>query len=240
MAERALIIVPTYNERENISRLIHAVLEKDPRLELLVVDDGSPDGTGDVVEAIAAQNKRVHFLRRGRKMGLGTAYIAGFQWSLERHYDYTFEMDADFSHDPAHLPQFLRAIETADLVLGSRYREGKITVVNWPIKRLLLSYFANIYARVVTGLPVWDSTGGFKCYRRAVLEAIDLTRVHSNGYAFQIEMSFRTWKKNFRIVEIPIVFVDRTEGTSKMSKAIIREAVWMVWRLRFKAMTGRL
>lgn len=240
MAERALIIVPTYNERENISRLIHAVLEKDPRLELLVVDDGSPDGTGDVVESIAAQNKRVHFLRRGRKMGLGTAYIAGFQWSLERHYDYTFEMDADFSHDPAHLPQFLRAIETADLVLGSRYREGKITVVNWPIKRLLLSYFANIYARVVTGLPVWDSTGGFKCYRRAVLEAIDLTRVHSNGYAFQIEMSFRTWKKNFRIVEIPIVFVDRTEGTSKMSKAIIREAVWMVWRLRFKAMTGRL
>jgi len=173
-------------------------------------------------------------------MGLGTAYIAGFKWSLARHYAYTFEMDADFSHDPAHLPEFLRTIETADLVLGSRYRHGKVTVVNWPIKRLLLSYFANIYARIVTGLPLFDSTGGFKVYRRAVLEAIDLDRVRSNGYAFQIEMSFRTWKKNFRIVEIPIIFVDRTEGTSKMSNKIVREAVWMVWRLRFWAITGRL
>jgi dolichol-phosphate mannosyltransferase len=240
VAERALVIVPTYNERENISRLIRAVLEQDPRLEVLVVDDGSPDCTGDIVEAITAQNTRVHVLRRPRKMGLGTAYIAGFKWSLERGYDYTFEMDADFSHDPAHLPQFLRAIETADLVLGSRYRDGKVTVVNWPIKRLLLSYFANVYAQVVTGLPLWDSTGGFKCYRRAVLEAIDLSRVRSNGYAFQIEMSFRAWKKNFRIVEIPIVFVDRTEGTSKMSGHIVREAVFMVWRLRFWAIAGRL
>jgi dolichol-phosphate mannosyltransferase len=149
-------------------------------------------------------------------------------------------MDADFSHDPAHLPEFLRAIQTADLVLGSRYREGKVTVVNWPIKRLLLSYCANVYARVVTGLPLWDSTGGFKCYRRAVLEAIDLSRVRSNGYAFQIEMSFRAWKKKFRIVEIPIVFVDRTEGTSKMSGHIVREAIFMVWRLRFWAISGRL
>lgn len=240
MAERALVIVPTYNERENISRLIRAVLEQDPRLEVLVVDDGSPDGTGDIVESIAAQNTRVHLLRRPRKMGLGTAYKAGFKWSLECGYDYTFEMDADFSHDPGHLPQFLRAIETADLVLGSRYRDGKVTVVNWPIKRLLLSYFANVYARVVTGLPLWDSTGGFKCYRRSVLENIDLSRVRSNGYAFQIEMSFRAWKKNFRIVEIPIVFVDRTEGTSKMSGHIVREAVWMVWRLRFWAISGRL
>jgi len=238
--ERALIIVPTYNERENIARLIAAVLEKDPRLEILVVDDGSPDSTGEIVSSIAAANPRVHVLRRERKMGLGTAYIAGFRWSLERQYDYTFEMDADFSHDPGHLPQFLRAIETADLVLGSRYRDGKVTVVNWPIKRLLLSYFANVYARVVTGLPLWDATGGFKVYRRAVLEAIDLSRVRSNGYAFQIEMSFRAWKKAFRIVEIPIVFVDRTEGTSKMSKSIVREAVWMVWRLRFWAMTNRL
>ncbi|HMC54775.1 MAG TPA: polyprenol monophosphomannose synthase [Gemmatimonadaceae bacterium] len=240
MPERALIIVPTYNERENIARLIAAVLEKDPRLEILVVDDGSPDSTGEIVSSIAAANPRVHVLRRERKMGLGTAYIAGFRWSLERQYDYTFEMDADFSHDPGHLPQFLRAIETADLVLGSRYRDGKVTVVNWPIKRLLLSYFANVYARVVTGLPLWDATGGFKVYRRAVLEAIDLSRVRSNGYAFQIEMSFRAWKKAFRIVEIPIVFVDRTEGTSKMSKSIVREAVWMVWRLRFWAMTNRL
>ena len=240
MAERALVIVPTYNERENITRLIQAVLEKDPRLEMLVVDDGSPDGTGDIVESISATNKRVHVLLRPKKMGLGTAYIAGFQWSLERRYDYTFEMDADFSHDPAHLPQFLKEIQTADLVLGSRYRAGKVTVVNWPIDRLLLSYFANVYARVVTGLPLWDSTGGFKCYRRTVLEALDLSRVRSNGYAFQIEMSFRAWNKNFRIVEIPIVFVDRTEGTSKMSKSIVREAIWMVWRLRFWAITGRL
>jgi dolichol-phosphate mannosyltransferase len=240
VAERALVIVPTYNERENISRLINTVLAKDPRLEVLVVDDGSPDGTAQLVEALAAQNNRVHLLKRARKMGLGTAYIAGFRWSLERDYAYTFEMDADFSHDPGHLPEFLRAIETADLVLGSRYREGKVTVVNWPMTRLLLSYFANVYARVVTGLPLWDSTGGFKCYRRAVLEAVDLDDVRSNGYAFQIEMSFRAWRKNFRIVEIPIVFVDRTEGTSKMSRSIVREAIWMVWRLRFWSLTGRL
>ena len=240
MAERALVIVPTYNERENISRLIRSVLEKDPRLEILVVDDGSPDGTAAIVESLATQTPRVHILKRAKKMGLGTAYIAGFKWSLERKYDYTFEMDADFSHDPGHLPEFLRTIETADLVLGSRYREGKVTVVNWPIQRLLLSYFANVYARVVTGLPLWDSTGGFKCYRRAVLEAVDLDDVRSNGYAFQIEMSFRAWKRNFRIVEIPIVFVDRTEGTSKMSKSIVREAIWMVWRLRFWSVTGRV
>jgi dolichol-phosphate mannosyltransferase len=240
VTERALVIVPTYNECENISRLITAVLWADPRLDVLVVDDGSPDGTGDIVETMGSSNPRVHLLRRPRKMGLGTAYIAGFRWSLDRDYAYTFEMDADFSHDPGHLPQFLRAIETADLVLGSRYRDGKVTVVNWPIKRLLLSYFANVYARVVTGLPVWDATGGFKCYRRGVLAAIDLTRVRSNGYAFQIEMSFRAWKKQFRITEIPIVFVDRTEGSSKMSGSIVREAVWMVWRLRFWSVTGRL
>ncbi|HEY8174495.1 MAG TPA: polyprenol monophosphomannose synthase [Gemmatimonadaceae bacterium] len=240
MAERALVIVPTYNERENISRLIRAVLDQDPRLEMLVVDDGSPDGSGDIVEAIGTENKRVHLLRRARKMGLGTAYIAGFKWALERDYAYVFEMDADFSHDPAHLRQFLKVIETADLVIGSRYREGKVTVVNWPIGRLLLSYYANIYARIVTGVPIWDLTAGFKCYRRTVLEAIDLSRVRSNGYAFQIEMHFRAWKKKFRIVEIPIIFVDRTEGTSKMSGHIVREAMWMVWRLRFWSITGRL
>jgi dolichol-phosphate mannosyltransferase len=238
--ERALVIIPTYNERENISRIIVAALGQDARLEVLVVDDGSPDGTASIVESMAARDPRVHLLRRAKKLGLGTAYIAGFKWALEQRYDYVLEMDADFSHDPAHLPEFLRAIETADLVLGSRYREGKVTIVNWPINRLLLSYFANVYARVITGLALWDSTGGFKCYRRSVLEAIDLNDVRSNGYAFQIEMSFRAWRKNFRIVEIPIVFVDRTEGTSKMSKAIVREAVWMVWRLRFWAITGRL
>jgi dolichol-phosphate mannosyltransferase len=240
VAERALVIIPTYNERENISRIIEAILEKDQRLEVLVVDDGSPDGTGDIVETIGTSNPRVHLLRRAKKMGLGTAYIAGFKWALERRYDYIFEMDADFSHDPGHLPEFLRAIETADLVIGSRYRGGKVTVVNWPMSRLLLSYFANVYARVVTGVPLWDLTAGFKCFRRTVLESIDLDDVRSNGYAFQIEVHFRSWRKKFRIVEIPIVFVDRTEGTSKMSKAIVREAVWMVWRLRFWALRGRL
>jgi dolichol-phosphate mannosyltransferase len=239
VAERALVIVPTYNERENVARLIETVLSQDPRLEVLVVDDGSPDGTAAIVRGIIALNPRVHILERPRKMGLGTAYLAGFRWALENGYDLVFEMDADFSHDPAHLPEFLRAAQGADLVLGSRYREGKVTVVNWPIARLLLSYFANVYARAVTGLPVWDATGGFKCFRRQVLEAIDLSKVRSNGYAFQIEMSFRAWKRGFRIVEIPIVFVDRTEGQSKMSRAIMREAIWMVWRLRWWGVTKR-
>jgi len=237
--ERALVIVPTYNERENIARLIETVLAQDPRLEVLVVDDGSPDGTGEIVGGIMATNYRVHILRRPSKLGLGTAYIAGFRWALEKKYDYVFEMDADFSHDPSHLRDFLRAIGASDLVLGSRYRNGKVTVVNWPIARLLLSYFANVYARAVTGLPVWDATGGFKCFRRSVLEAIDFSKVRSNGYAFQIEMSFRAWKRGFRIVEIPIVFVDRTEGESKMSKNIVYEAVWMVWRLRWWGLTRR-
>jgi dolichol-phosphate mannosyltransferase len=240
VAERALVIIPTYNERENITRIIDAVLAQDERLEVLVVDDGSPDGTGAIVDELAARNPRVHALHRPRKMGLGTAYLAGFKWALARGYDFVFEMDADFSHDPQHLPQFLEAIKTADVVLGSRYRDGKVTVVNWPMTRLLLSYFANIYARLVTGLQLADSTGGFKCFRRSVLEAIDLDAVRSNGYAFQIEMSFRAWKKGFRIVEIPIVFVDRTEGESKMSKKIVREAIWMVWRLRWWSLTGRL
>lgn len=240
VAEHALIIVPTYNERENIARLIETALAQDPRLEILVVDDGSPDGTAGLVEGIMAGNGRVHMLRRPRKMGLGTAYLAGFRWAVEHRFDYVFEMDADFSHDPGHLTDFLRAIRDHDLVLGSRYRDGKVTIVNWPIARLLLSYFANVYARFVTRLPVWDATGGFKCFRREVLEAIDLNKVVSNGYAFQIEMSFRAWKKGFRIVEIPIVFVDRTEGQSKMSKAIKREAFWMVWRLRWWALTNQL
>jgi dolichol-phosphate mannosyltransferase len=240
VAERALVIVPTYNERSNIAKLIDSVLGQDPRLEVLVVDDGSPDGTGTLVDEMAAVDERIHVIHRPRKMGLGTAYLAGFRWALERDYAYVFEMDADFSHDPAHLPTFLDAIRNADLVLGSRYRDGKVTVVNWPITRLILSYGANIYARAVTGLPLFDATGGFKCFRREVLEAIDLSHVKSNGYAFQIEMSFRAWRKRFRIVEIPIVFVDRTEGQSKMSRRIIREAIWMVWRLRWWALTGQV
>ena len=236
MPERALVIVPTYNERENIRRLIDSVLAQDERIDMLIVDDGSPDGTGAIVEEIQATNSRVHLLERPRKMGLGTAYVAGFRWALARDYAYVLEMDADFSHDPAHLPQFLAAIENADLVLGSRYQEGRVTVVNWPINRLILSYLANMYARAITGLHVWDATGGFKCFRRSVLEAIDLDHVRSNGYAFQIEMTFRAVRKHFRITEIPIVFVDRTEGTSKMSPHIVREAVWMVWRLRWWAL----
>jgi len=238
--ERALVIVPTYNEKPNIERLIAAVLAQDPRLEVLVVDDNSADGTGAIVDALAECDSRVHALHRPGKMGLGTAYVAGFRWALERDYAYVFEMDADFSHDPAHLNDFLRAMRGADLVLGSRYRKGRVTVVNWPMSRLILSYFANVYARAVTGLHLDDSTGGFKCFRRSVLETIDLNEVKSGGYAFQIEMSFRAWKKGFRIVEIPIVFVDRTEGTSKMSRSIVREAVWMVWRLRWWSITGRL
>jgi dolichol-phosphate mannosyltransferase len=240
VAERALVIVPTYNERENVGRLIATALAQDPRIEMLIVDDGSPDGTGALVDEIIEREPRVHVLHRERKLGLGTAYLAGFRWALERGYDYVFEMDADFSHDPAHLPQFLAAIETADVVLGSRYRNGKVTVVNWPMGRLMLSYAANIYARAITGLPLFDATGGFKCFRRKVLEAVDLNDVRSNGYAFQIEVSFRAWRRGFRIVEIPIVFHDRTEGESKMSGHIVREAVLMVWRLRWWAIRGRL
>ena len=237
---RAVVIVPTYDERANIERLVEGVLAQDPRLDVLVVDDASPDGTGAVVDAIREREPRVHVLHRPGKLGLGTAYLDGFRWALARDYGVVFEMDADFSHDPGHLPTFLKAIEDADVVLGSRYRQGKVTVINWPISRLILSYGANIYARSITGLPLFDATGGYKCFRREVLESIDLSSVRSNGYAFQIEMSFRAWKNGFRIREIPIVFHDRTEGESKMSRRIIREAIWMVWRLRWLAVTGRL
>lgn len=240
MAERALVIVPTYNERFNIARLIPAILAQDACLQVLVVDDASPDGTGEVVDAIAANNERVHIIHREAKLGLGTAYIAGFRWALAKKYDFIFEMDADFSHNPERLPEFLEAIRESDVVLGSRYQGGRVNVVNWPMSRLFLSYAANIYARAVTGLPISDTTGGFKCFRRNVLESIDLSAVQSNGYAFQIEMSFRVWKRGFRLFEVPIIFVDRTEGVSKMSKRIVREAIWMVWRLRWWSLTGRI
>ncbi|HEY8469301.1 MAG TPA: polyprenol monophosphomannose synthase [Longimicrobiales bacterium] len=238
--DRGLVIIPTYNERDNLPRLVPMVLAQDPRLDVLVIDDASPDGTGQVADELAASNPRVHVLHRPGKLGLGTAYLEGFRWGLERGYEYLFEMDADFSHDPAHLPQFLEAIRDCDVVLGSRYLHGRVTVINWPIGRLLLSYFANVYARLVTGLPVADATGGYKCFRAAVLRAIDLDRVESEGYAFQIEMSLRAWKRGFRIGEIPIVFVDRTLGESKMSKRIIWEAVWKVWKLRLLDLFGRL
>ncbi len=240
MPERALVVIPTYNEAPNVLNIVPQVLSQDPRLEVLVVDDNSPDGTGRMADELAAKNPRVHVLHREGKLGLGTAYIRGFKWALERGYDYVFEMDADFSHDPAHLKEFLKAIEGADIVLGSRYLDGKVTVVNWPMGRLMLSYCANIYARWITGLRIWDLTGGFKCFRRRVLETIDLSQVRSNGYAFQIEMSVRAWRKGFKFREIPIVFVDRTEGQSKMNRAIVREAVWMVPRLRLQRLFGRI
>lgn len=240
MRERGLVVIPTYNEVGNLGALVGQVLAQDPGLEILVVDDHSPDGTGQLVEALAQKEPRLHVLHRAAKLGLGTAYITGFKWALERGYDVVFEMDADFSHDPAHLKEFLKAIDGADLVLGSRYLGGKVTVVNWPMGRLVLSYCANIYARRITGLRIWDLTGGFKCFRRRVLEAIDLDRVRSNGYAFQIEMSVRAWRKGFTLKEIPIVFVDRTEGQSKMNQSIVREAVWMVPRLRLMTWFGRI
>jgi dolichol-phosphate mannosyltransferase len=240
VAERALVVIPTYNEAPNLPSLLPLVLAQDPRIDVLVVDDNSQDGTGRIADELARSNPRVHVMHREGKLGLGTAYIAGFRWGIERGYDYLLEMDADFSHDPAHLKEFLKAVEGADLVLGSRYLGGRVTVVNWPMGRLLLSYCANIYARWLTGLRIWDLTGGFKCFRRRVLEAIDLGRVRSNGYAFQIEMSVRAWRKGFKLAEIPIVFVDRTEGQSKMNKAIVREAVWMVPRLRLMAWSGRI
>nr|MBN2278575.1 polyprenol monophosphomannose synthase [candidate division Zixibacteria bacterium] len=237
--KKALIIFPTYNEKENIERIIAAVLEKDPRINVLVVDDSSPDGTGEIADRLAGDNARINVLHRTVKEGLGRAYLAGFKWALERGFDYIFEMDADFSHDPKYLPDFLRTIEDCDLVLGSRYISG-VNVVNWPMSRLLLSYYANTYTRLVTGLPVRDGTGGFKCFRREVLQAIDLDAIRSNGYIFQIELSMRVWKKGFRIKEIPIIFTDREFGSSKMSKKIVREAIWKVWYLRLMSIFGKL
>lgn len=239
MAERALVVVPTYNEAKNLPFIVPQILTQDPRLEVLVVDDNSPDGTGALADEMAAADPRIHVLHRPEKNGLGKAYIAGFRWALERDYQFVFEMDADFSHDPRFLIIFLDAVKNADLVIGSRYKTG-VNVINWPMSRLLLSIGANQYARWITGLPIEDSTGGFKCFRRQVLEAIDLDRVRSNGYSFQIEMSFRAWKKGFRLVEIPIVFTDRVEGQSKMNKRIVREAIWMVWWLRVKSLAGQL
>lgn len=240
MADRFLVVLPTYNESRNIAEIIPQILAQDPRLEVLVVDDNSPDGTGQMADAIAASSGgRVHVLHREAKQGLGRAYLAGFRWAIERRYDRIFEMDADFSHDPKYLLDLIDATDRADLALGSRYKTG-VNVINWPMSRLLLSYGANIYVRWITGLPLTDSTGGFKCFHRRVLERIPMERVQSNGYAFQIEMSFRAWKLGFRLEEVPIVFVDRVAGQSKMSRKIVREAVWMVWWLRIRHLLGRL
>ena len=229
---KALVVVPTYNERANIERIVPLILAQDRELHVLVVDDNSPDGTGQCLDAMRELEPRLHVLHRAQKAGLGSAYIAGFRWALEQtDAAYVFEMDADFSHDPASIPKFLEAIETADLVVGSRYVNG-ITVINWPLSRLILSVGANHYASLITGLPLKDCTGGFKCFRRETLARLPLDRVHSDGYGFQIELNFHAWRLGLRIREIPIIFTDRVIGESKMSKRIIWEAAWMVWRLR--------
>lgn len=237
MDEKSLVIIPTYNELENIRLLIPDLLGRYNNLDILVVDDSSPDGTGNFVQELAKSNDRIKLISREKKMGLGTAYTEGFKYALKHDYEFIFEMDADYSHDPKEINSFLKATQEYDLVLGSRYIKG-VNVVNWPMRRLLLSYFANIYTRLITGIPIMDATGGFKCFRRKVLESIDFDDVKSNGYAFQIEITFKVWRKGFKIGEIPIVFIDRTMGHSKMSKKIVREAVFMVWKLRLKSIMG--
>jgi dolichol-phosphate mannosyltransferase len=231
---KALVITPTYNEAVNLPTLIPQVLHMSTDIEILIIDDNSPDGTAAIVKDFQKKDPRVHLIERPRKMGLGTAYVAGFKFAIEHKYDYVFEMDADFSHNPKELLNFLLKIQEYDLVIGSRYIRG-VSVVYWPFRRLLLSYFANLYTRVVTGLPVKDATAGFKCYRRAVLESINLDELRSNGYAFQIEMNYKAWKKGFRLCEIPIIFVDRDRGVSKMSKNIVYEAAFMVWKLKLRS-----
>ncbi len=236
----AIVVIPTYNEAQNIENLIDRILFQGIRnLDILVVDDNSPDGTAEIVTNISRCETTVFLLKRPAKAGLGTAYVAGFKYALERNYNYIFEMDADFSHDPDDIPNFLEAIKEYDLVIGSRYKTG-VNVINWPITRLVLSVGANKYTQIITGLPINDCTGGYKCFRREVLEAIDLDKIASDGYSFQIEMNFKAWKKGFRIGEIPIVFTDREAGSSKMSKKIIREAIWMVWKLKIMSLLGKI
>ena len=232
MSERILVVVPTYNERENLPKLVDRLLSAQEELEILVVDDSSPDGTGKWAEGLASSNPRIHLLSRTAKNGLGRAYIEGFQWAISHGYDLIVQMDADFSHNPDDVPKLLVGIKEgeADLVIGSRY-VGGIRVINWPLKRLVLSVGASYYVKWITGLSVWDPTGGFKCWRRRTLESIDLSTIRSNGYGFQIEMTHRVWRRGLRVVEVPIIFSDRIEGTSKMSKKIVFEALFMVWTL---------
>lgn len=242
MAERTLVIVPTYNEAHNISRLISTVMGLDEPVDMLIIDDGSPDGTGDMVEEL--QNEylgSLHLIRRSGKLGLGTAYVEGFRFALERDYTYICEMDADFSHNPEDLPRLIEEVRSGrcDLAIGSRYVQG-ISIVNWPLSRLILSYGANMYARFITGLPVYDTTAGFKCIHRKALEHISIDRIRSNGYAFQIEIHFRIWQAGFRIKEVSIIFREREEGISKMSKAIVWEAIWRVWKLKLQSIIGKL
>ena len=236
---KALVIIPTYNESDNIKKAIQLVFKSAKNVDVLVVDDNSPDKTANVVKAMMKKDKRVNLIERKAKEGLGTAYIAGFKFALKRNYDRILEMDADLSHDPSEIPNFLKASEEADVVIGSRYLNG-VNVVHWPLRRLILSYGANIYSRLITGMPLHDTTSGFKCFRREVLEAVDLDAVHSGGYSFQIEMNFRAWCKGFRLKEIPIIFVDRTLGQSKMNLSIMVEAVKVVWKLKYQQLSGKL
>jgi dolichol-phosphate mannosyltransferase len=237
-----IIIIPTYNEAGNIGRIIDVLMGLDQSLHVLVVDDSSPDGTASVVrDAMTRWSDRIHLMERPGKLGLGTAYAVGFAWALERTYQFIVEMDADFSHDPNDVPRLVAMVRSgeADLVIGSRYCKG-ISIINWPLSRLILSYSANVYARLVTGLPVYDTTAGFKCIHRRVLKAVDLTKIRSNGYSFQIEIHFRAWMAGFRIKELSIIFRERQEGVSKMSRKIMWEAMWRVWVLRLSATFGRL
>ncbi|MEO7426283.1 MAG: polyprenol monophosphomannose synthase [Fibrobacteria bacterium] len=229
---RILVIIPTYNEIENLPKLLDRIEATGLGVDVMIVDDGSPDGTGQWVKEQLSYRKYLHLIQREGKQGLGSAYVRGFRFAIDNGYDYVFEMDADFSHDPDHLPKFLHEIQTYDLVLGSRYIKG-VTVINWPMGRLLLSYFANAYARWATGLPVQDTTGGYKCFRVAALKSLDLSKIRSDGYSFQIEVTYKLWKKGFRIQEIPIIFMDRTAGVSKMSSKIVKEALFLLIRLRF-------
>jgi len=227
---KTLVVVPTYNERENLPRLATRLLALPTPVDLLVVDDNSPDGTGKLADELAGKHAQIHVLHRSAKNGLGRAYIAGFEWALERDYEFVFELDGDFSHDPDDIPNFLKAAENTDCVLGTRYKGG-IRVINWPLRRLMLSRCAGIYVQVITGMPFTDPTGGYKCFRRRALQALNLQSIESNGYSFQIELTHRLWRQGFRVAEVPIVFTDRVEGSSKMSGHIVREAFVMVWKL---------
>lgn len=237
---RVLVVVPTYNERDNLPRVVPLVLAQGDEFHVLVVDDNSPDGTGDLADRLAAESERVEVLHRGGKLGLGAAYVAGLGWGLEQGYDILIEMDADLSHPADRLPALVAALDEAGVAVGSRYVGGRITVVNWPLSRLMISLFGSWYARAITRVPVNDATGGFNAFRRDVIEAVGLDRIQSNGYAFQIELKLRAWRAGFTLREVPIVFTERDVGESKMSGAIIREAVWRVWKLRVMDLLGRL
>ncbi len=230
---KKLVIIPTYDEKENVDPVSKAVRAHLPDADILFVDDNSPDGTGKIIDGLCERESYIHVLHRSGKSGLGKAYVAGFHWAIEKQYDLIFEMDADFSHDPGELPNFVKAAESADLILGSRYVSG-IRITNWPLSRLLLSKSAATYVHLITGVPVTDPTGGFKCFRREVLEAIDLNAIESSGYSFQVEMTHTAWMKGFRIAEIPITFVDRRAGYSKMDSKIFKEALVLVWKLAFR------